>query len=42
MVAQFALFQGQGSAFSLSPTIGFFPALFGVPFVRLATVYMNI
>ncbi|KAG7397543.1 hypothetical protein PHYBOEH_000546 [Phytophthora boehmeriae] len=28
----FGLFNGQGSSFSMSPTIGYFPALFGVPF----------
>ncbi|RLN65451.1 hypothetical protein BBP00_00002848 [Phytophthora kernoviae] len=28
----FGLFNGQGTGFSMSPTIGYFPALFGVPF----------
>lgn len=28
----FGLFNGQGTSFSMSPTIGYFPALFGVPF----------
>ncbi|EEY64640.1 uncharacterized protein PITG_16065 [Phytophthora infestans T30-4] len=32
----FGIFRGngQGNAFSMSPTIGFFPALFGTPYVR--------
>lgn len=33
---QFGVFNNNqgGAAFSMSPTIGFFPALFGIPFVR--------
>lgn len=34
---QFGIFNNNqgGTAFSVSPTVGFFPALFGLPFVRV-------